>query len=149
MRPTDQLSPASRGPERVMTSRREVHARRPRRWKRWALFGLVGALVVAVGGTAFALTHTGASDIGEIDAAINNVSAQRAEFGAVQNRLDHTLANLATYHENLVASESRIRDADMAQEMLGFTRSQILSQAGTAMLAQANQSSQGVLSLLR
>jgi flagellin len=103
----------------------------------------------AVGSTAFALTATGASDINEIDTAINNVSAQRAEFGAVQNRLDHTLANLATYHENLVASESRIRDADMASEMVDFTKLQILQQAGTSMLAQANQVPQSVLTLLR
>ena len=103
----------------------------------------------AVGAGAFALTASGATDIAEIDAAINNVSAQRAQFGAVQNRLDHTLANLATYHENLVASESRIRDADMAAEMVQFTKLQILQQAGTSMLSQANQAPQGVLSLLR
>jgi flagellin len=103
----------------------------------------------AVGTAAFTLSPTGASDISEIDTAINNVSAQRAQFGAVQNRLDHTLANLATYHENLVASESRVRDADMAQEMVDFTKLQILQQAGTSMLAQANQVPQSVLTLLR
>jgi flagellin len=103
----------------------------------------------AVGSSAFDLTVTGTSDINEIDTAINNVSAQRAQFGAVQNRLDHTLANLATYHENLVASESRIRDADMASEMVNFTKLQILQQAGTSMLAQANQVPQSVLTLLR
>jgi flagellin len=103
----------------------------------------------AIGANAFALTTLGATDIGEIDTAINNVSSQRAEFGAVQNRLDHTLANLATYHENLVASESRVRDADMAQEMVNFTKLQILQQAGTSMLAQANQVPQSVLTLLR
>jgi flagellin len=103
----------------------------------------------AVGTAAFDLTATGTSDINEIDTAINNVSAQRAQFGAVQNRLDHTLANLATYHENLVASESRIRDADMASEMVNFTKLQILQQAGTSMLAQANQVPQSVLTLLR
>ena len=103
----------------------------------------------AVGAGAFALTATGTTDIDEIDTAINNVSAQRAQFGAVQNRLDHTLANLATYHENLVASESRIRDADMASEMVNFTKLQILQQAGTSMLAQANQVPQSVLTLLR
>jgi flagellin len=107
------------------------------------------SLGAAVGGNAFALTPTGASDIAEIDTAINNVSAQRAQFGGVQNRLDHTLANLATYHENLVASESRVRDADMAQEMVSFTKLQILQQAGTSMLAQANQVPQSVLTLLR
>ncbi len=87
--------------------------------------------------------------IGVIDDAIKQVSSFRGDLGAAQNRLEHTIANLSVTAENLSASESRIRDADMAQEMLGFTRSQILSQAGTAMLAQANQSSQGVLSLLR
>ena len=87
--------------------------------------------------------------IGTIDTAIKTVSTFRADLGAAQNRFEHTIANLSVTAENLSASESRIRDADMAQEMLGFTRSQILSQAGTAMLAQANQSSQGVLSLLR
>jgi flagellin len=107
------------------------------------------SLGAAVGTAAFNLSPTGASDIAEIDTAINNISAQRAQFGAVQNRLDHTLANLATYHENLVASESRVRDADMAQEMVDFTKLQILQQAGTSMLAQANQVPQSVLTLLR
>ncbi len=81
--------------------------------------------------------------------AINNISAARATFGAVQNRLEHTIANLASYTENLTASESRIRDADMAMEMVQFTKLQILQQAGTSMLAQANQAPQNVLSLLR
>jgi flagellin len=107
------------------------------------------SLGAAVGTAAFTLTPTGASDIDEIDTAINNISAQRAQFGAVQNRLDHTLANLATYHENLVASESRVRDADMAAEMVDYTKLQILQQAGTSMLAQANQIPQSVLTLLR
>ena len=78
-----------------------------------------------------------------------NVSSQRSVFGAVQNRLDHTLNSLTTYQENLVASESRIRDVDMASEMVNFTKLQILQQAGMSMLAQANQSPQSVLSLLR
>src|ERR1700742_2569016 len=103
----------------------------------------------AVGATALALTAAGTTDITEIDAAINAVSTQRAEFGAVQNRLEHTLNNLTVYQENLVASESRIRDVDMASEMVQFTKLQILQQAGTAMLAQAQQSTQSVLSLLR
>ncbi len=84
-----------------------------------------------------------------IDAAIKTVSDQRADLGAAQNRLEHTVNNLNVSSENLAASESRIRDTDMAKEMMSFTRSQILSQAGTAMLAQANQAPQGVLSLLR
>jgi flagellin len=87
--------------------------------------------------------------IGAIDNAIKTVSSTRADLGAIQNRFDHTINNLNVAVENLTASESRIRDADMAQEMVQFTRNQILSQAGTAMLAQANQASQGVLSLLR
>jgi flagellin len=98
---------------------------------------------------AFALSATGATDIGEIDNAIDAVSAQRAQFGAVQNRLEHTLSNLAVYNENLMASESRIRDVDMAAEMVNFTKLQILQQSGTAMLAQANQTPQSVLQLLR
>ena len=87
--------------------------------------------------------------IDNIDSAIQNVSAARSSFGAVQNRLEHRLANLSTYQENLVASESRIRDVDMANEMVNFTKLGILQQAGTSMLAQANQSPQGVLSLLQ
>ena len=89
------------------------------------------------------------TDIQQIDDAINNISSARATFGSVQNRLDHTISNLASYTENLTASESRIRDADMAAEMVNFTKLQILQQAGTSMLAQANQGPQGVLSLLR
>jgi len=90
-----------------------------------------------------------AIDLDAIDTAIQNVSTLRADFGAVQNRLEHRLNNLATYQENLVASESRIRDVDMAQEMVNFTKLSILQQAGTSMLAQANQAPQNVLSLLR
>ena len=97
--------------------------------------------------TTFDLTSSVA--IANIDSAIDKVSAQRANFGAVQNRLEHTIENLSTSSENLAASESRIRDADMAMEMVGFTRSNILQQAGTSILAQANQLPQGVLSLLR
>ncbi len=87
--------------------------------------------------------------ISTIDAAIAEVSTLRSSFGAVQNRLEHTMNNLATYEENLLASESRIRDVDMAAEMVDFSKNQILQQAGTSMLAQANQAPQGVLSLLR
>jgi flagellin len=79
-----------------------------------------------------------------IDKAISSVSGQRAKLGAYQNRLEHTINNLNVAVENLSASESRIRDTDMAQEMVSFTRSQILSQAGTSMLAQANQAPQSV-----
>jgi flagellin len=87
--------------------------------------------------------------ISDIDAAITNVSTLRSDLGAVQNRLEHRLNNLATYQENLVSSESRIRDVDMADEMVNFTKLGILQQAGTSMLAQANQAPQNVLSLLR
>jgi flagellin len=102
-----------------------------------------------VGSSYISLVTSNTTDISEIDAAIDNVSAQRASFGAVQNRLEYTLQNAAIYQENLTASESRIRDVDMAAEMVQFTKLQILQQAGTSMLAQANQGSQGVLSLLR
>jgi flagellin len=88
-------------------------------------------------------------NVDSVDSMIKNVSTIRSTFGAVQNRLEHRLANLSTYQENLVASESRIRDVDMASEMVNFTKLQILQQAGTSMLAQANQAPQGVLSLLR
>jgi flagellin len=84
-----------------------------------------------------------------IDTAIGTVSDQRADLGAVQNRLEHKINNLNVAVENLSASESRIRDTDMAAEMVNFTRANILSQAGTAMLAQANQAPQSVLQLLR
>ena len=87
--------------------------------------------------------------LADIDNAISEVSDVRATFGSVQNRLEHRIANLASYQENLVAAESRIRDVDMAKEMVEFTKAQILQQAGTSMLAQANQAPQTVLSLLR
>jgi flagellin len=96
-----------------------------------------------------ALSSGGLSAVANIDTAITNISTARANYGAVQNRLEHRLNNLATYQENLTASESRIRDVDMASEMTKFTKLNILQQAGTSMLAQANQSGQGVLSLLR
>ncbi|MFL6142442.1 MAG: flagellin, partial [Labedaea sp.] len=87
--------------------------------------------------------------IGKIDTAIKNLSNARANLGAFQNRFEHTINNLNVQVENLTASKSAITDTDMAQEMVKFTRSQILSQAGTAMLAQANSAPQGVLQLLR
>jgi flagellin len=99
--------------------------------------------------TKTALDTGSLSNISTLDSAIKNVSKVRADFGAVQNRLEHRLNNLATYQENLTASESRIRDVDMAAEMTKFTKLNILQQAGTSMLAQANQAPQGVLSLLR
>lgn len=84
-----------------------------------------------------------------IDTAIKTVSDQRADLGAVQNRLEHTVNNLTTAKENLSEANSRIRDVDMAEEMMEFTKNNILSQASTAMLAQANQMPQGVLQLLQ
>ncbi|PFG32223.1 flagellin [Sanguibacter antarcticus] len=99
------------------------------------------------GGTSANLTAQ--DSINAVDTAIEAISTTRAGLGAMQNRLEHTIKNVNVAVENLSASESRIRDTDMAQEMVSFTRAQILSQAGTAMLAQANQIPQGVLSLLR
>ena len=89
------------------------------------------------------------SAIETIDEAITTVSSARSALGAVQNRFEHTIANLGVAVENLSASESRIRDTDMAAEMTNLTKHQVLSQAGTAMLAQANQSTSSVLTLLR
>lgn len=95
-------------------------------------------------------TQTGAeAAITTIQSGIDKVSNERAKLGAVQNRLEHTINNLGTAAENLQAAESRIRDVDMAKEMMEFTKNSILQQAATAMLAQANQQPQGVLQLLR
>ncbi len=111
-----------------------------------ATVDLNGASGVGAVSTATSLS---ALTIDQIDTAIANVADVRSDFGAIQNRLEHRLNNLSVYQENLVASESRIRDVDMAAEMVNFSKLQILQQAGTSMLAQANQSSQSVLSLLR
>lgn len=89
------------------------------------------------------------TDLSTIDAVIAGVSTQRAAFGAAQNALEHTINNLQVASENFSASESRIRDLDVASEMVTFTKTQILQQAGTAILAQANQAPQSVLSLLK
>jgi flagellin len=89
-----------------------------------------------------------ATALAKIDKAIDAVSGQRADLGAVQNRLQHTINSLSVASENASAAESRIRDTDMAKEMTSFTRSQILQQAGVSMLAQANQAPQSVLKLL-
>ncbi len=83
-----------------------------------------------------------------IDAAIKKVSAARGRMGASQNRLEHTIDNLDTAAENTQQAESRIRDVDMAEEMVEYSKNNILAQAGQSMFAQANQSNQGVLSLL-
>ena len=112
--------------------------------------GLSELINLGSAGAASAAMSTGSfAALSSIDEAIGNVSKIRGNLGAVQNRLEHRLANLATYQENLTASESRIRDVDMASEMTKFTKLNILQQAGTSMLAQANQGPQGVLSLLR
>jgi flagellin len=106
-------------------------------------------LATAVPASTMNFPASGLASLSAIDAAIDKVSAARSQFGSVQNRLEHTVNNLATFEENLSASESRIRDVDMAKEMVEFTKLQILQQAGTAMLAQANAAPQGVLTLLR
>ncbi|WNV76474.1 flagellin [Geodermatophilus sp. DSM 44513] len=122
-----------------------------------AVEGYTDGTGTAIGTTAEAISKatptfaaaSGATQaIKDIDAAIKTVSSVRADLGAKQNRFEHTINNLNVAVENTTASESRIRDTDMAQEMTNFTRTQILAQAGTAMLAQANQSSQGLLRLL-
>ena len=87
--------------------------------------------------------------IDRISEAIQKVSSQRSTLGAAQNRLEHTISNLDNVVENTTSAESRIRDTDMAQEMVNYSKSNILAQAGQSMLAQANQSNQGVLSLLQ
>ncbi|WP_097032677.1 flagellin [Clostridium tertium] len=100
-----------------------------------------------------ALDVTTAANAGKavtkIQTAIDKVSAERSKLGAFQNRLEHTINNLGTSSENLTAAESRVRDVDMAKEMMNFSKNNILSQAAQAMLAQANQQPQGVLQLLR
>src|SRR5439155_14629637 len=107
------------------------------------------AAITAITG-AGNLTVARATDlIKSLDDAIVDVSTNRSQLGAYQNRLEHTIANLGVTEENLTASESRIRDVDMADEMVNFTKTGILQQAGQAILAQANQAPQGVLSLLR
>jgi flagellin len=90
-----------------------------------------------------------ATAITALDAAIGTVSTNRGTIGAMQNRFESMISNLQVTTENLAASESRIRDTDMAAEMVEFTKNQVLSQAGTAMLAQANQIPQSILSLIR
>jgi len=94
-------------------------------------------------------TQSGANaTIAVVDSAIDSVSSERSKLGAKQNRLNHTINNLSASEENLTAAKSRIKDVDMAKEMMDMSKQRILSQAGTAMLAQANQKSQGVLQLL-
>ncbi|MBO8173154.1 MAG: flagellin [Bacillaceae bacterium] len=103
---------------------------------------------ITVGGADITSQSAAGSTITTVNNALDTISQQRSELGAIQNRLEHTIANLDTAAENLQAAESRIRDVDMAKEMMEFTRTNILQQAGTAMLAQANARPQTVLQLL-
>jgi flagellin len=105
------------------------------------------SLGATVGSSYYNLSSS--TSLSNIDAAIDAVSSTRATFGAVQNRLEHAGNAAASYAENLTAAESRIRDVDMADEMVTYSKNQILQQAGTSMLSQANSASQNVLSLLR
>jgi len=115
----------------------------------------IGISIVAMNASAIGITdvavdtnaNAGAT-MTKVQAAIEKVSAQRSSLGAIQNRLEHTIANLDTTSENTQAAESRIRDTDMAEQMVDYSKNSILAQAGQSMLAQANQSTQGVLSLL-
>lgn len=109
----------------------------------------LGALKATTGALTFDSAANAALSIAALDTAITGISSARADLGAVQNRFESTIKSLNVSKENLSAAESRIRDTDMASEMVKYTRSNVLSQAGTAMLAQANQSNQGVLQLLR
>lgn len=105
--------------------------------------------VFTINGSDVSSSEKASGSIETINKAIENVSTQRAKLGAVQNRLEHTTANLNNTSENLTAAESRVRDVDMAKEMMTFSKNNILSQVAQAMLAQANQQPQGVLQLLR
>ena len=109
----------------------------------------IGAVADAVKALTFTDATTSATSITALDTQIKNVSTARSELGASQNRLESVTKSLNVSIENLSAANSRIRDTDMAAEMASFTRSQILSQAGTAMLAQANQMNSGVMQLLQ
>ncbi|MBU5212195.1 flagellin Hag [Heyndrickxia oleronia] len=106
-------------------------------------------LGISTGNIAVSTNAAASTAISALDSAIAAVSTQRSKLGAYQNRLEHTINNLSTSSENLTAAESRVRDVDMAKEMMAQTKNSILSQAAQAMLAQANQQPQGVLQLLR
>ena len=108
----------------------------------------MNASSLGVSGVFVSSFSSAGTAMSNIQKAIDSVSTQRATLGAVQNRLEHTIANLDTTSENTSAAESRIRDTDMAKEMVSYSKNNILAQAGQSMLAQANQSNQGVLSLL-
>jgi flagellin len=110
-----------------------------------------GTTCLTVGAATISTTKalTSSSSVSNIESAITEINAQRAQYGAYQNRLEHTINNLTTTDENLTASESRIRDVDMAKEMSTYTKNNILVQSATAMLSQANSAPQTVLSLLK
>ena len=111
--------------------------------------GTVSTSDLGVSGIAVSSAASASAAIASIDAAISTVTTNRANLGATQNRLEQTIARLGLMAENMQAAESRVRDADMAQEMIKFTKAQVLQQSGMSMLAQANQAPQSVLSLLR
>jgi flagellin len=111
--------------------------------------GFSASTQIAAGSLDFSSATGAAAAITLIDTQITSISGARADLGAIQNRFESTINSLNVSAENLSAAESRIRDTDMASEMVKFTAKNILSQAGTAMLAQANQANQGVLQLLR
>ena len=110
--------------------------------------GSMNTSAIGIDGMSLASGGVASKAISMLDGALSKVSAQRASLGAIQNRLQHTINNLNVASENLTAANSRIRDVDMAKEMADFSKTQILVQAGTAMLAQANQAPQAVLKLL-
>ncbi len=110
--------------------------------------GKMSASKLGVSGLKVSSFSKAGKAMASIQAAIQKVSVQRSKLGALQNRLEHTIKNLDTTAENTQAAESRIRDVDMAKEMVDYSKNQILAQAGQSMLAQANQATQGVLSLL-
>ncbi|NLK33930.1 MAG: flagellin, partial [Gracilibacteraceae bacterium] len=105
--------------------------------------------MIDLGSKMTSITSADTATLTNIENAIEAIGTARAQLGAYQNRLEHTVNNLGTTTENLTAAESRIRDVDMAKEMMEFTKNIILNQAATAMLAQANQAPQSVLALLR
>ncbi len=109
----------------------------------------MGAAGIGVNAASVADTTAASTAIGLISTAIENVSVQRGNLGALQNRLEHTINNLSVTTENMTAAESRIRDVDMATEMMAYTKNNILVQASQSMLAQANQTPQGILQLLQ
>ena len=108
----------------------------------------MSASAIGVSGLSVSSNAAAGTSMTSIQNAIKSVSDQRSKLGAIQNRLEHTIANLDTTSENTSAAESRIRDVDMADEMVNYSKNNILAQAGQSMLAQANQSTQGVLSIL-